>query len=76
VTALEFLMWLRDHTTVVLFDTRGNMKPPTNAELRRWINDRAVWVNAEPLVNKDEAVWFPITALVLFPKGRRRVTLL
>ena len=75
MTALEFLIWLRDDTTVVMFDTRGNMKPPTNAELRRWINDRAVLVNGEPLVDKDEEVWFPITGLVLFPKGRRRVTI-
>lgn len=76
VTQLEFLIWLRDESTVVLYDTRGNLKPPTNAELRRWLRDRAVWVNGAPLTDPDAPLPVPIESLVLFPKGKRRVTLL
>lgn len=76
LTELEFLIWLRDESGLVLFDTRGNMKPPSNAELRRWIRDRAVWVNGEPLDDPDALLYFPITSLVLFPKGKRRITVL
>jgi hypothetical protein len=76
MTAIAFMIWLRDESGIALFETNGSMKRPSNGELRRWIRDRAVWVCGEPLVDANEEIGFPVTSLVLFPKGKRRVTIL
>jgi hypothetical protein len=49
---------------------------PSNAELRRWCKSRAVLFNGERITDPDEELLFPVTSLVFFPKGDRRVTVI
>lgn len=56
--------------------TEGRRMRPSNAELRRWCKDRAVMFNGERITDPDEELLFPVTSLVFFPKGDRRVTVI
>ena len=49
-------------------------KKASNSELKRWLENKAVVVNGEPL-QWDEVMDFPINSMVLFPNGARRCTL-
>lgn len=71
LTGWEFMRSL--HKTCC-FQSRERVGLASNSELKRWLQDKAVLVNGEPL-GWDEDMDFPIFSLVLFPKGRR-VTLL
>lgn len=47
----------------------------SNGELKRWIQNGAVVMNGEKK-KWDEEVNFPVNSLVIFPKGKRRTTLI
>jgi len=73
MNAWEFL---RDLHSVCHFRTQeGNKtKKASNSELKRWLMNKAVIVNAEPL-DWDEEMDFPIHSVILFPKSKK-ITLL
>ena len=49
-------------------------KEPSNSEIYRWLKDGAVVINGgKPKPN--DLVEYPITELVFFPSGKRKVTL-
>lgn len=56
-------------------DKDGKCKVASNSEIRRWCNDNAVLINAEP-VAWDEPIDFPVFSIVFFPNGKRRTTIL
>ena len=68
LTALDFLRSLHE---VCHFQTREGRKVgrASNSELKRWIQNKALVVNAEK-VDWDELIDFPIISVVLFPKNR------
>ncbi len=65
-----FWQFLRELHEVCHFQTREGKKVgrASSSELKRWIQNRAVVVNGEP-VAWDEPVDFPIFSFVLFPKN-------
>lgn len=69
--ALEFAVWLRDDVGVIRHSKEGDrLKPPSNGELRRWVNSGAIQINGQTLSIQGVAEW-PITNLVLFPNNRK-----
>jgi len=69
--AIDFLISIRDALPM------SNEKPCTvasNSELRRWIKQGVVLFNTER-VEIDEEIDFPIFSLVIFPKSKKRCTL-
>jgi hypothetical protein len=72
MNAWEFLRNLHE---VCSFQTREGKKvgKASNSELKRWIMNNALIINAET-VKWDEEIDFSIISVVLFPK--RKVTLL
>ena len=70
-TALEFLLSLRP---ALPFSTSQACTPASNSEVRRWLKNQSVVVNGHR-VSPEEELDFPITQLVIFPKGARRCTL-
>ncbi len=46
----------------------------SNAELKRWLNDKAVIINGETPAAND-SISFPVEELVFFPAGKRKTTL-
>jgi hypothetical protein len=61
--------WLRDIHEVCHFQTREGKKVgrASSSELKRWIQNKAVIINGEP-VPPEEEMDFPISSVVLFPK--------
>jgi hypothetical protein len=61
---------LRSLNEVCHFQSREGRKvgKVTNSELKRWLQNKAVLINGEP-VNWDEILDFPIFSMVLFPKN-------
>lgn len=61
---------LRSLNEVCHFQSREGRKvgKATNSELKRWLQNKAVLVNGEP-INWDEVLDFPIFSMVLFPKN-------
>ena len=51
------------------------IKEPSNADLKRWLRNRAVVINGVTPLPSDE-VGLPISELVFFPNGRRKTTLI
>jgi hypothetical protein len=49
-------------------------KPASNSALRRWLEQGAILFNSERIMPLD-LIDFPIYSLVMFPKGKRRCTL-
>lgn len=47
--------------------------PPSNSELRRWLDQKAVIINGKTPSSKEMVQW-PITQLVFFPKSEKRRT--
>lgn len=68
---LEFLLSLRP---ALPMSVEAPCQQASNSEVRRWCRDKAVLLNGRR-VAADEDVTFPVTQLVLFPKGARRCTL-
>ena len=69
MNALAFLI---DLHAVCHFQTKEGKKVgrASNSELRRWLQNGAVWVNGET-VQWNEEIDFPIFSLVLFPKSSK-----
>lgn len=61
--------WLISLHSVCSFQTREGKKvgKASNSELKRWLQNKAVVVNGEPLA-WDAQMDFPIFSVVLFPK--------
>lgn len=76
MTALELLITMRDEWHCCPVSNEGRRMRPSNSELRRWCQSGSVLLCGERVTDPDEAVGFPITALVLFPKGARRTTII
>lgn len=71
MTALEFLIWLRDTMHCTPQSKEGDkVGKPSNGELRRWLAKGVVRCNGKTL-HKDSEVEWPITELVFFPKSAR-----
>uniref|UniRef100_A0A6M3KE05 RNA-binding S4 domain-containing protein n=1 Tax=viral metagenome TaxID=1070528 RepID=A0A6M3KE05_9ZZZZ len=66
MTAFEYLKSL-PHLPV---NTERGINPPSNSDLKRWLNKGSVIINGVKPKPEDE-IEFPITELVFFPKGRR-----
>jgi len=62
--------FLRELNKLCHFQTREGKKvgPVSSSELKRWLQQKAVLVNGEPL-DWDEEMDFVIHSCVLFPKG-------
>jgi hypothetical protein len=71
MTALEIILELG----VVPMSVERPCSHPTNAEIRRWLDQKSVIINGMRPRAK-EVVEFPITELVFFPKGKRKTTVL
>jgi hypothetical protein len=48
----------------------GKAGPASKSEIRRWLQAGAVVLNGTRLADTSD-VQFPVTSLVLFPKGKR-----
>ena len=62
--------FLKELNLVCQFQIREGKRygPVSNSELKRWIQNKALIINGEP-VNWDEPIDFPIFSVVLFPKN-------
>ena len=56
-------------------DGNGALKPMSNSELRRCIEQKSVVFNGEGC-DPNEVLDFPITSVVFFPKSEKRKTTL
>ena len=71
-SALDYLCSL-DHVPMVL---NGNLPiRASNSERRRWLESRSVEINGLRPAPRD-AIQYPITSLVFFPRSPRRTTML
>ena len=70
MTALEFIKSL-PHLPYSVEHTQGR---PSNSEIFRWLTKGSVVINGKTPQPKEE-IEFPITELVFFPKGIRKVTM-
>ena len=72
--ALAFLLSLHE---VCSFQTKEGAKVgrASNSELKRWLQNRAVQINGEP-VAWDEPIDFIVNSVVLFPNNMERRTTL
>ena len=50
------------------------IKPPSNGDLKRWLNMGAIVINGVRPKQWDE-ISLPIKELIFFPSGRRRTTI-
>jgi len=50
------------------------IKPPSNGDLKRWLNMEAVVINGITPKAHDK-ITFPIREIIFFPQGRRRTTI-
>ena len=48
---------------------------PSNSELRRWVDQKAVVINGKH-VKSDDEVEFPVNSMVFFPNGKRKTTVI
>jgi hypothetical protein len=69
--------WLKDlHSLCRFMSIEVPGKVASNSELRRWIEQGSLIMNAERVM-PDELLDFPLISVVLFPKSeKRKVTLL
>lgn len=72
-TANSAWQWLIDFSGGYFQSIEG-CKKASNSELKRWLENKAVIVNGEPLI-WDEEMDFYIFSVVLFPNSDRRCTL-
>jgi hypothetical protein len=71
VTALELIK----HIGVVPMSVEKPCTNPSNSEIRRWLDQKAVVINGlRPSASSE--VSFPIVELVFFPSGNRRTTVI
>lgn len=67
--------YMKDLNTACCFMSRERPGRATNSELKRWLNNQAVYINGKPAKFDDE-IEFPIESLVLFPKNpKKRITI-
>lgn len=70
--AIEYLKSLPKYITR---SVEGNgMGDASNSEMRRWLDKGSVLINGTRPKSSD-LITFPITELVLFPKGKKKCTL-
>jgi hypothetical protein len=71
VTALELIK----HIGIVPMSVEKPCTKPSNSEIRRWLDQKAVVINGlRPSASSE--VSFPIVELVFFPSGNRRTTVI
>ena len=76
LTAIELLKYLRDIGHCPLSNEgKTPFTPPSNSELKRWLDKKCVWCNGQPL-KPDSVVSFPITQLVFNWKGKSKCTVI
>ena len=71
MNALQFI----HHMGVIPMSVEKPCKHPTNSELRRWLNQKAIQINHTTPKAIDE-ISFPVTQFVFFPNSKRRTTVL
>lgn len=64
------MCWLNAH--VGGFDSIERSGKVTNSEIRRWIKNGSIQINGQRPTDIEFQIEFPITDLVLFPKGGKR----
>lgn len=74
MNAIDFLLEVNALCCGFHTNERGYTKA-TNSELRRWLQMGAVVINGVRPKPFD-VIEFPVTSMVLFPKGARKCTLL
>lgn len=75
MNCLAFINSLRPSLPVVQQAKDKPFAQPSNSQVRRWIEEKAVVINAEHCTWSEE-IDFPVISVVLFPKSTKRVTLL
>ena len=70
---LSYMIWL---TEFMGLHSKENKKTVSNSEVRRWIKNGSILINGKRPTSIDWKIDFPITQLVLFPKGKSRCTLI
>lgn len=74
-TALQYLLKVHHYGAGGFWSTENPKAPASNSELRRWINQKCLLINDEA-VTVDEVLDFPLHSVILFPKSKKRITLL
>lgn len=75
MTALELLKELRNKIYLPhCCEKKEHRGIPSNSELTRWLNDKAIVINGLTPTAQEE-VNFPVTQLIFFPKGKRKTTI-
>ncbi|MGE8454303.1 MAG: hypothetical protein ACN6OP_27585 [Pseudomonadales bacterium] len=68
---MNALKFMRDlHKVCQFMSTGRGCQVASNNEIQTWITQGSVYVNSKRVGIKDE-IEFPVTSLVLHPKGRR-----
>lgn len=79
MNALQYLNSLRPALPLSIERPPSEFEPgevnPSGSEVRRWLKNKAVICNGEPLSESD-VIDFPVFSLVFFPKGMRRTTII
>jgi len=73
-TLLDYMIWLNN--LMEFHSIEFPDRKASGSELRRWIKNGAIEINGACPRDFDHALEHPITSLVLFPKGKRRTTII
>ena len=72
-SAYLFLLEIRDKISLPLSIEGKHLGQPSNGEVKRWLENKAVKINGKfPLPNDN--IYHPIKELVFFPNGKRKTT--
>lgn len=71
MTAFEAVL----HIGVIPMSVERPSTDSSNAEIRRWLDQKAVIINGVRPTSKQE-IEFPIEQLIFFPKSNRRTTVI
>lgn len=58
---------------VIPTSNENSPNPPSNSEIRRWLDQKSVIINGKKPSSKEMVQW-PITQLIFFPKSEKRRT--
>ena len=72
MTALQYILTLRP--ALPFSAERGNVAPPSNGEVKRWLQNGAVHLNGKRVGPDDVVIKEHVQSLVFFPKAQRRTT--
>lgn len=74
MNALAYILSLRP--AIPFSAERGNVAPPSNGEVKRWMQNGAVHINGCRVGPDDAVVSQHVRSLVFFPSSLRRTTVI